>query len=196
MLHDRKWSNDAWNRWWHDEYGGKWALNSGGEIGKWAIVGVFIIEKGIFVCQTLKSSQVSNGAPKALIGNNNRWTLNLKVSGKNSFARNGNLNNLFHNLRYRNWSKKARKSYSSCVTEYYNGDRIFLWVNAAEAWCWPPSSFYCRVAKGWELYRRPPSVLAWEYYRVTFTFNLIYFNSWFLGVLKPYLHDTILIELK
>jgi len=26
MLHDRKWSNDAWNRWWHDEYGKKWAL--------------------------------------------------------------------------------------------------------------------------------------------------------------------------
>lgn len=64
-----------------------------GGIGKWAIVGVFCIKKGIFVCQTLKSCQVSNEAPKALIGNNNRWTLNLKVSGKNSFAGNGNLNN-------------------------------------------------------------------------------------------------------
>jgi hypothetical protein len=31
----------------------KWALNSGGGIGKWAIVGVFCINKGIFVCQTL-----------------------------------------------------------------------------------------------------------------------------------------------
>jgi hypothetical protein len=34
--------------------GEKWALNSGGGIGKWAIVGVFCIKKGIFVCQTLK----------------------------------------------------------------------------------------------------------------------------------------------
>jgi hypothetical protein len=31
----------------------KWALNSGGGKGKWAIVGVFCIKKGIFVCQTL-----------------------------------------------------------------------------------------------------------------------------------------------
>jgi hypothetical protein len=61
------------------------------------------------VCQTLKSCQVSNEAPKALIGNNNRWTLNLKVSGKKSFARNGNLNNRFHNVRYRSWSKKVRR---------------------------------------------------------------------------------------